>query len=72
MDFIRGLPCTCEQYNFIWVIVDRVTKSAHFLVVKTTNSVEDFFKFYINDIIRLHEVPLSILSDRGPQLTSYF
>ena len=48
------------------MIVDRVTKSSRFLAVKTTNSVEDYAKLYINEIVRLHGVPLSIISDRGP------
>ncbi|WMV33094.1 hypothetical protein MTR67_026479 [Solanum verrucosum] len=65
MDFITGLPRTHRQHDFIWVIVDRVTKSAHFLVVKTTYLVEDYAKLYINEIVRLHGVPLSIISDRG-------
>ncbi len=72
MDFITGLPRTRRQHDSIWVIVDRVTKSAHFLVVKTTDSVEDYTKLYINEIVRLHGVPLSIISDRGPQFTSHF
>ncbi|WMV50937.1 hypothetical protein MTR67_044322 [Solanum verrucosum] len=72
MDFIIGLPHTCRHHDFIWVIVDRVTKSSHFLAVKTTDSVEDYAKLYINEIVRLHGVPLSIISDRGPQFTSYF
>ena len=54
------------------VIVDRVTKSTHFLAIKTTDSAEDYAKLYINEIVRLHEVPLSIISDRGPQFTFHF
>ena len=49
-----------------------MTKSSCFLAVKTTNSVEDYDKFYINEIVRLHGVPLSIISDRGPQFTRHF
>ncbi|WMV58719.1 hypothetical protein MTR67_052104 [Solanum verrucosum] len=66
MDFIMGLPCTRRQLDSIWVIVDRVTKSAHFLVVKTTDSAKDYAKLYINEIVRLHGVHFSIISDRGP------
>ncbi|WMV49396.1 hypothetical protein MTR67_042781 [Solanum verrucosum] len=72
MDFITGLPRTCRQHDSIWVIVDRVTKSAHFLAVKTTDSAEDYAKLYINEIVRLHGVPLSIVSDRVPHFTSHF
>ncbi|WMV49722.1 hypothetical protein MTR67_043107 [Solanum verrucosum] len=63
MDFIIGLPRTRRQHDSICVIVDKVTKSVRFLAVKTTNSVEDYAKLYINSIVRLHGVPLSI---RGP------
>ena len=72
MDFITGLPHTRRQHDSIWVIVDRMTKSSHFLVVKTTYSAEDYVKLYINEIVRLHGVPFSIISDRGPQFTSHF
>ncbi|WMV50693.1 hypothetical protein MTR67_044078 [Solanum verrucosum] len=65
MDFITGLPRTHKKYDSIGVIVDRVTKSSHFLAVKTTDSVEDYAKLYINEIMKLHGVRLSIISDRG-------
>ncbi|WMV25809.1 hypothetical protein MTR67_019194 [Solanum verrucosum] len=71
MDFNTGLPRTHRQHS-VWVIVDRVTKSAHFLAVKTTDSVEDNAKLYIHEIVRLHGVSLSIISDRDPQFTSNF
>ncbi|WMV55004.1 hypothetical protein MTR67_048389 [Solanum verrucosum] len=64
MDFITGLPHTRRLHNFIWVIVDRVTNSSHFLAVKTTDSIEEYAKLYINEIVSLHVVPLSIISDR--------
>ncbi|WMV47208.1 hypothetical protein MTR67_040593, partial [Solanum verrucosum] len=64
MDFITGLPRTRRQHDSIWVIVDRVTKFSHFLAVKSTDSAEDYAKLYINEIVRLHGVPLSIISDR--------
>ncbi|WMV29868.1 hypothetical protein MTR67_023253 [Solanum verrucosum] len=72
MDFITGLPHTHRQHDSIWVIVDRVTKSAHFLAVNTTNSVEDYTKLYINVIVRLNGVPLSIISDIGPPFKYHF
>ena len=72
MDCITGLPRTRKQHDSIWVIVDRMTKSSRFLVVKTTDSAEDYAKLYVNKIVRLHGVPLSIILDRGPQITSHF
>ena len=72
MDFIVGLPNTLGKYDSIWVIVDRLTKSAHFIQVKVTYNVEKLAKLYISEIVRLHRVPLSIISDRGTQFTSKF
>ena len=72
MDCITRIPRTRRQHDSIWVIVDTMTKSYFFLVVKTTDSVEDYAKLYINEIVRLHEVSLSIISDRGSQFTSHF
>ncbi|XP_049359572.1 uncharacterized protein LOC125824261 [Solanum verrucosum] len=72
MDLITGLTRTHRQHDSIWVTVERVTKSAHFLVVKTTYSAEDYAKLYIHEIVRLHGVPLSIISDGGPLVTSHF
>jgi len=66
IDFIMGLPRTHRQHDSIWVIVDRVTKSSYFLAVKTTDSAEDYAKLYTNEIVRLDEFPLSIISYRGP------
>ena len=72
MDFIKGLPRTRRQHDLIWVIVVRMTKTSRFLVIKPTDSTKDYAKLYINEIVRLHGVPLSIISDRGPQFTSQF
>ena len=72
MDFITGFPHNRRQHDSIWVIVDRLTKSSRFLAVKTTYSAEDYAKPYLSKIVRLHGVPLSIISDRGPQFTSDF
>jgi len=72
MDFITGLPRTLHGYNAIWVIVDRLTKSAHFLPVKANYSVEKYAELYITKIVCLHGVPKSIVSDRGPQFTARF
>ena len=66
------LPRTSAGYDSIWVIVDRMTKSAHFLPVKTTFSVARYARVYIERIVSLHGIPVSIVSDRGPQFTSRF
>ena len=72
MDFVVGLPKTMGKYDSIWVIVDRLTKSAHFIPVKVTYNAEKLAKLYISEVVRLHGVPLSIISDRGTQFTSMF
>ena len=72
MDFVVGLPRTPKGYDSIWVIVDRLTKSAHFLPVKTTYTAAQYARLYLDEIVSLHGVPTSIVSDRGPQFTSKF
>ncbi|WMV49423.1 hypothetical protein MTR67_042808 [Solanum verrucosum] len=72
MDFITGLPRTLKGYDSIWVIVDRLTKSAYFLPVKTTYNGARYAQIYIDEIVRLHGVPISIISDGGSQFTSHF
>ncbi|WMV24236.1 hypothetical protein MTR67_017621 [Solanum verrucosum] len=72
MDFTTGLPRSRRHHDSIWVIVDQMTKSAHFLPVKTTYSAEDYVRLYIQEIVRLHGVPVSIISDRGVQFTTQF
>ena len=56
----------------MWVIVDWLTKSAHFLAVRMTSTLEEFYKLYIREIVRLHGVPVFIVSDRGPRFTTHF
>lgn len=70
MDFVSGLPRGKKGNDAIWVIVDRLTKSAIFLPVKMTDSVDKLAKIYVNKIVRLHGVPTSIVSDRDPRFTS--
>jgi hypothetical protein len=72
MDFITGLPRTLHDYNSIWVIVDRLTKSAHFLPVKSSYTVAKYAELYLTKIVCLHGVPKTIVSDRGPQFTTHF
>ena len=70
MDLITGLTKFLKQHDSIWVIVDRMTKSTHFLHVNTTHSVEDCVESYIHELVRLHGVSISIVSDRGVQFTA--
>ena len=72
MDFITGLPLTKSKKDMIWVIVDRLTKSAHFLAVKQTDSSEKLVELYVNAIVSKHGVPKRIVSDRGSVFTSTF
>ncbi|RVW33107.1 Transposon Ty3-I Gag-Pol polyprotein [Vitis vinifera] len=72
MDFVIGLPRTRSKKNGVWVIVDHLTKSAHFLSMKTTDSMNSLAKLYIQEIVRLHGIPISIVSDRDPKFTSQF
>jgi hypothetical protein len=72
MDFIVGLPKTSKGYDSIWVIVDRLTKLAHFLPVNKRNSILAYAKLYIARISSLHGVPKTIVSDRGPQFVAKF
>jgi hypothetical protein len=72
MDFIVGLPCTQAGYDSIWVIVDRLTKVAHFIPVKTTYSGAKLAELYMSRIVCLHGVPKKIMLDRGSQFTSKF
>jgi hypothetical protein len=72
MDFIVGLPCTQAGYDSIWVIVDRLTKVARFILVKTTYSGAKLAELYMSRIVCLHGVLKKIVSDRGSQFTSKF
>ena len=72
MDFVDGLPRTSRGFDSIWVIVDRLTKSAHFLPVQSSFSAERLDRIYIREVVRLHGVPVSIILDRGSQFTSSF
>ena len=72
MDFVTKLPKTRKGNDAIWVIVDRLTKSAHFLPMKETFSMERLAKLYVDEVVSLHGVPLSIVSDRDSRFTSRF
>ncbi|GKC33739.1 putative reverse transcriptase domain-containing protein [Tanacetum coccineum] len=72
MDFINKLPRTRSGHDSIWVIVDRLTKSAHFLAVHKDFKTERLARLYINGIVARHDVPISIISDRDSYFTSKF
>ena len=72
MDFVFGLPRSPRGHDAIWVIVDRLTKSAHFLPIKWGITMDKLAKLYVNEVVRLHGVPISIVSDRDPRFTSRF
>jgi len=72
MDFVTGLPRTSRSHDAICAIVDRLTKTAHFLATRVTTSLEALTKLYISEIVRLRGVPVSIISDRDPRFTSRF
>ncbi|WVZ80510.1 hypothetical protein U9M48_027980 [Paspalum notatum var. saurae] len=72
MDFVTGLPKTKKGNDAIWVIVDRLTKTAHFIPVKTTYGGAKLAQLYIDNVMRLHGAPSRIVSDRGTQFTSRF
>ncbi|KAL5546340.1 hypothetical protein UlMin_006027 [Ulmus minor] len=72
MDFVVGLPKTTKSHDAIWVIVDRLTKSAHFIPIKMTYSLEQLAELYVREIVRLHGVPKAIISDRDARFSSKF
>ncbi|KAA0066907.1 pol protein [Cucumis melo var. makuwa] len=72
MDFITGLPKTLKCYTVIWVVVDRLTKSAHFVPGKSTYTASKWGQLYMTEIVRLHGVPVSIISGRDTRFTSKF
>jgi hypothetical protein len=72
MDFIVGLPRTLHGYNSIWVIMDRLTKSAHFIPIVTTYRVRQYAELYISHIVRYHGIPKTIIPDRGSIFVARF
>lgn len=72
MDFITGLPLTSQRHSAILVVVDKLMKSTHFIPVRDTYEVANLARVFINEIIRFHEVPKKIISDRDSRFTSRF
>ena len=72
MDFVYGLSLMQRKHDAIWVIIDTHTKSAHFVPAWMDYSIDELAELYVDEIVRLHGVPLSIVSDRDPRFTSRF
>ncbi|XP_076903965.1 uncharacterized protein LOC143559190 [Bidens hawaiensis] len=72
MDFVMGFPKTFKKNDAIWVVVDRLSKSAHFLPIQQGYPVRKLYEVLLQEIIRLHGTPSSIVSDRDPRFTSRF
>ena len=72
MDFVSGFPLTQQKHDSVWVIVDKLTKSAQFIPVRMDYSMDRLAELYMKEIVRLHGVPLSFVSDRDPHFTSSF
>nr|GFB30114.1 reverse transcriptase domain-containing protein [Tanacetum cinerariifolium] len=72
MDFITKLPKTTNGYDTIWVIIDRLTKSAHFLPMRENDPIEKLMKLYMKELVTRHGVPVSIISNRDGRFTSLF
>jgi hypothetical protein len=72
MDYIVGLPNTSQKHDSIWVIVDRLTKTAHFIPVHTIYNAKRYAEIYLDRIVCLHGVPKTIIFDRGTQFVARF
>ena len=72
MDFVTHFPWTQRRHDAVWIIVDRITKSVHFLAVQMTFTLDELCQLYLREIVRLHGVLVSIVSDRDPRFTVHF
>jgi hypothetical protein len=72
MDFVVGFPFTSHRHNAILVIVDKLTNSAHFILIRDTYDVTDVARVFLSDVICLHGIPKKIILDRDSKLTSRF
>ena len=70
MDFVTRLPRGKKNNDVIWVIIDHLTKSDLFILIKTTDLVDRLAKLHVNEVIRLHGVPILIISDWNPRFIS--
>ncbi|GKA26479.1 putative reverse transcriptase domain-containing protein [Tanacetum coccineum] len=72
MDFITKLPRTSSGYDTIWVYVDRLTKSAHFLPMRENDPMDKLTRLYMKEVVTRHGIPVSIICDRDGRFTSQF
>jgi hypothetical protein len=72
MDFITKLPKSAKQYDFIMVVVDKLTKVSHFILVKSTYKETNIVDIYMREIVKLHGLPRKIVFDKDPKFTSNF
>ncbi|GJW65664.1 putative reverse transcriptase domain-containing protein [Tanacetum coccineum] len=72
MDFITKLPKSSQGFDTIWVIVDRLTQSAHFLPIRENDPLDKLARLYLNRIVARHGIPVSIICDRDGRFTSNF
>ena len=72
MDFVSALPRTPAGNEVVWVVVDRLTKSAHFIPLRVGCTMEKLARLYVKEIVRLHGVPKEIISDRDSRFVSRF
>ncbi|GKE24524.1 putative reverse transcriptase domain-containing protein [Tanacetum coccineum] len=72
MDFITKLPKSSQGYDIIWVIIDRLTKSAIFIPMRETDPMEKLARMYLKKVVTRHEIPVSIIYDRNPRFASNF
>ena len=72
MDFETHLPRTPRRHDAVWVIVDQLTTSTNFLAVRVTLTLEELYRLYIQEIVQLHGLPVSIVSDSDPRFMVHF
>ena len=72
MDFVSDFPLTQKKHDYVWIIVDRLTKSTHFLPVQLDYSMDRLAKLYVNEIVKLHGILISIVSNSDPRFTLRF
>ena len=72
MDFVSSFPLTQKKHDYVWVIMDRLTKSAHFLPVLLDYSMDRLAELYVNEVVRLHGILISIVSNCDPRFTLRF